>query len=66
MIRWSVESGFITIPKSSKPERIDENSSIFDFSLDADDMAAIVSYMIIQCIVPEQPSVILRYFTCVW
>lgn len=38
MIRWSVQKGFITIPKSSKPERIVENSDVFDWSLDQADM----------------------------
>jgi diketogulonate reductase-like aldo/keto reductase len=43
MIRWSVQCGFITIPKSAKIERIDENSAVFDFTLDDPDMAKIVS-----------------------
>lgn len=43
MIRWSVQRGFITIPKSTKPERIIENSSVFDFALTDEDMAILVS-----------------------
>lgn len=43
MIRWSVQMGFITIPKTAKTERIDENANIFDFALDDQDLAAIVS-----------------------
>ncbi|ELT93078.1 hypothetical protein CAPTEDRAFT_146065, partial [Capitella teleta] len=43
MIRWSVQNGFITIPKSAKFERISDNCDVFDFSLDHQDLAAIVS-----------------------
>lgn len=38
MLRWSVQKGYITIPKSTNPGRILENSNIFDFSLAAEDM----------------------------
>jgi diketogulonate reductase-like aldo/keto reductase len=43
MIRWSLQKGFITIPKSAKFERIEENREVFDFSIDDHEMAAIVS-----------------------
>jgi len=43
MIRWSVQSGFITIPKSTKPERIVDNAKIFDFALSDDDMKVLNS-----------------------
>ena len=39
LIRWSVQSGFITIPKSSSEDRIKENANIFDFELSPDDTA---------------------------
>ena len=39
LLRWSVQSGFVTIPKSVKRERIIENATIFDFSLSAEQMA---------------------------
>ena len=42
MIRWSVQNGFITIPKSSKPERIKENADVFDWSLSEEDMKLLV------------------------
>ncbi len=41
ILRWHVQSGFIVIPKSVKPERIRENLALFDFELSANDMRAI-------------------------
>lgn len=38
MLRWCIEHGTITIPKSSHPERIRENARIFDFALSAEDV----------------------------
>lgn len=38
LIRWSLEKGYVTIPKSNKPERIIENANVFDFELDETDM----------------------------
>lgn len=34
MIRWALQNGLITLPKSTKKERIKENLDVFDFSLD--------------------------------
>ncbi|MCD9028378.1 aldo/keto reductase [Luteimonas sp. BDR2-5] len=42
-LRWHVQRGVVPIPKSSKPERMRENLDVFDFSLDAEDMAAIAT-----------------------
>jgi methylglyoxal/glyoxal reductase len=39
VLRWDLQHGVVTIPKSGRPERISENAAIFDFELDADDMA---------------------------
>lgn len=33
LVRWSLEHGFVVIPKSSHRERIEENRSVFDFEL---------------------------------
>lgn len=41
VIRWHLDSGFLVIPKSANPDRIRQNFDVFDFVLDADDMAAI-------------------------
>lgn len=33
ILRWDLDRGIVTIPKSNHPERIRENADIFDFSL---------------------------------
>jgi 2,5-diketo-D-gluconate reductase A len=41
VLRWHMELGLTTVPKSSDPERLRQNLDIFDFSLTADEVAAI-------------------------
>lgn len=41
ILRWDLQNGVVTIPKSVKEHRIRENADIFDFSLSAEDMAKI-------------------------
>jgi diketogulonate reductase-like aldo/keto reductase len=41
VLRWHLQLGNVVIPKSVTPSRIKENIDVFDFSLDADDIAAI-------------------------
>jgi diketogulonate reductase-like aldo/keto reductase len=41
VLRWHIEHGFGAIPKSVKPHRIAENFDVFDFALQADEVAAI-------------------------
>ena len=40
-LRWNIQHGVVTIPKSVKRERLIENAGIFDFQLTAQEMAAI-------------------------
>jgi diketogulonate reductase-like aldo/keto reductase len=40
-IRWSLQRGYLPLPKSVKPERIKENIDVFDFELDAGDVQLI-------------------------
>ena len=43
IIRWHLDTGNIVIPKSVKQQRILENAQVFDFHLDAEDLAAIAA-----------------------
>jgi 2,5-diketo-D-gluconate reductase A len=40
VLRWHLQLGNVVIPKSVTPSRIKENIEVFDFELDADDLAA--------------------------
>lgn len=41
ILRWNVQQGVIVIPKSTHKERMTENLAIWDFELEAEDMARI-------------------------
>ncbi|RCX17761.1 diketogulonate reductase-like aldo/keto reductase [Fontibacillus phaseoli] len=41
ILRWDVQQGVVTIPKSTKEQRIIENAALFDFELTVDDMSRI-------------------------
>ncbi|WP_430487519.1 aldo/keto reductase [Priestia flexa] len=41
ILRWDVQNGVITIPKSTKEHRIIQNADIFDFELTSDEMQEI-------------------------
>ncbi|GAB1533265.1 MULTISPECIES: aldo/keto reductase [Brevibacillus] len=43
IIRWDLQNGVVTIPKSTKEHRIVENASVFDFELSKEDMEMIHS-----------------------
>lgn len=41
VLRWDIQKGVVTIPKSVTPERIISNADIFDFELSEEDIAKI-------------------------
>lgn len=44
LIRWSLQSGHVVIPKSKNPDRIRENADVYDFVLSDSDMKEIFSW----------------------
>jgi methylglyoxal/glyoxal reductase len=38
IIRWDLQSGVVTIPKTANPERMAENANVFDFALSEEEM----------------------------
>ena len=43
LIRWSLQKGFVVLPRSANPSRIAENAAVFDFALDEAQMARLDS-----------------------
>lgn len=43
LLRWSIQHGFLPLPKTSSRERMLENADIFDFELTPDDIEAMKS-----------------------
>jgi diketogulonate reductase-like aldo/keto reductase len=43
VLRWLLQRGIVAIPKSVRRERMAENFDVFDFELDADDVASIAT-----------------------
>ncbi|MEU6975259.1 MULTISPECIES: aldo/keto reductase [unclassified Streptomyces] len=43
VLRWHVQLGNVVIPKSVTPSRIRENIAVFDFTLDAEDLAGLAA-----------------------
>ena len=39
VLRWHIQNGLVVIPKSADPERMAQNLALFDFELDAGDVA---------------------------
>ncbi|KAJ3490919.1 hypothetical protein NLI96_g1070 [Meripilus lineatus] len=38
LLRWSLQKGYVPLPKSATPSRIHSNTQIYDFELDQEDM----------------------------
>lgn len=38
LIRWCLQRGFVPLPKSDNPQRIEENANVYDFEISQDDM----------------------------
>lgn len=43
VLRWHVQNGLVVIPKTANTPRLAENLNVFDFELDADDLAQIAT-----------------------
>ena len=41
VLRWHVQLGLVTVPKSSDPERLRQNLAVFDFELQPEDVATL-------------------------
>ena len=41
LLRWSLQKGFVPLPKSVTPSRIEENADVYDFELTAEDMKSL-------------------------
>ena len=53
VLRWDLQHGVVTIPKSVHRERIVENSRIFDFELSEADMKEIAALDVNQRVGPD-------------
>ena len=41
LIRYSLQKGWVSLPKSDTPSRIEANANVYGFELSADDMATL-------------------------
>jgi D-xylose reductase len=41
VLRWGIQRGTAIVPKTARPDRLEENLAIFDFKLSEDEMKAI-------------------------
>lgn len=53
ILRWDLQRGIVTIPKSTKAQRIAENASLFDFSLSDAEMKQIAALDVGQRVGPD-------------
>lgn len=52
LIRYSVQKGWVPLPKSDNPGRIAQNADVFDFELSKDDMEKLDAQ-------PQEPALVL-------
>ncbi|NOU63340.1 aldo/keto reductase [Paenibacillus sp. LMG 31461] len=57
VLRWDIQHGVVTIPKSVTEHRIRENADIFDFELSAEDMALVDALNVNKRIGPDPDHV---------
>lgn len=62
LLRWSIQNGYITIPKSIKEERILENTKVFDFSLADEDLIKMVRILATVTIFTQSNVISLIFF----
>ncbi|ETW84045.1 hypothetical protein HETIRDRAFT_381386 [Heterobasidion irregulare TC 32-1] len=43
LVRWSLQRGFVPLPKSAKPERVRSNADLYDFEISEEDLAKLNS-----------------------
>ena len=53
ILRWNIDRGCIPLPKSSNVQRLQENFSVFDFSLTPEEVNCLSSYNMNVQILPE-------------
>ncbi|KAF7361761.1 hypothetical protein MVEN_00520300 [Mycena venus] len=41
LLRWSLQKGYVPLPKSATPSRIHSNTKLYDFELSAEDMSSL-------------------------
>jgi len=41
LLRWSLQKGYVPLPKSATPSRIHSNAQLYDFELDTEEMSAL-------------------------
>jgi diketogulonate reductase-like aldo/keto reductase len=49
LLRWSLQKGYIPLPKSLTPLRIFENAALFDFEISMEDMARLETDEYVPC-----------------
>lgn len=58
ILRWAIQLGVSTIPKSANPKRLQENFDLFDFSISDTDMAYLATFNEDYRIVPSPISML--------